>query len=725
MILNGEYIFAVSLMTLLLNLFPSSTKQMEIYEYQEMKANEADAKAAYNELVKLGARPSRPVREEFAYHTWTYKRGDSKHKGKVEWYDPENDALGHADEASLMPCHWLIERMAFEGQLHRWKEFRKAQETSKGDPNLRNSLLVRPAEMPAPESADPVLAKHLTTIQDWRAYRAYFKGKVARLDSRRMTARDQVSHLWWTFFRTADLPRKDKIEAELKKNVVQLNVHHELWLAEKAHLGRVDTEILKILNETVHELSVHDSALLIQYQEHSASTAQYLADQLGTLSSSPWPLRSPPASLSAVDQLYQWEREISRLSDLYKEWNENIESLRMNHDLKDGNTTYLLSPKPSIIRDRSLWERHVQSRQQQLLNAQTWERCWKIVENFCMKEGDAQLWSYLPTDYLEITRKEQGLAYFSMKEATEALTIAEQEAAEALTLLDQSKELPKCSREMPPTWVDTKIARKRKADDEAPMGRQAKRICLSWNAFAAGKSKKPQRHPVKTSTSPSVNSTWKRYRSTSRTSKASPSTAVNMEGDKISWEGSNVDNFVVPQHQPLSSVTPETTNSTAKRDRSGSPCPEVPPSLAPNIEDDELSWEGSTADNSIVPQHRPLPSAASRSADNAPSTTQQARSASSPTTTSAEDEGPQVQAKKTLRGKKARQTSQAGKGAVSRSNKDRVKASATKTGRVTKPNDYRAEAKANGGVRRSERIKEMKKNLRCREGCTEMHEHLY
>lgn len=704
---------------------------MEIYKYQEMKANEEEAKAAYDELVRLEARPSRPIREEFPYHTWAFKRGDSKHEGKVEWYDPENDALGHADEASLMPCHWLIERSLFEGQLKRWREFRKAQETSKGDPNLRNSLLIRPSEMPALESTDPVLTRQLRTIQDWRAYRAYFQGKVARLDSRRMIARDQVSHLWFTFLRTADLPRKDQIEAELKKNVIQLSVHHELWLAEKAQLGRVDAEILKILNEAVHELSVHDPALHIQYQEHTARVAQYLAEQLGTLSSSAWPLRSPPASLSALDKLYQWEREISRLSDLYQEWKENLESLKMNHDPNDGNTTYLLSQDPSVIRDRSLWERHVQSRQQQVVNAQKWQRCWKDVENFCTKEGDAQLWNFLPADYLEITRKEQGLAYFSIKEAAQALKIAEQEAAEALTSLDQPKELPRCPWETPSTWVDTKITRKRKADDEAPMERQAKRICLPWNASAAGKLRKPQRRPVKSATPPSVNSTWKCDRSTSPAFKFSPSTAVKMENNKLPREVSTADNFMVPQNQPLSSVTPKTNNSTTKRDGSASPHPKLSPSFALKMENEELPRDVSAANNVIVPQDPPVPSATLTSANNAPSPAKRARSTSSApdpsssTATSAEDEGPQVQTKKTHRVINATQTSQNGKGAARKSNKDKGKASVTKTGRVTKPRDYRAEAKANGGLRRSERIKEIKKNLRCREGCTEMHEHLY
>ena len=649
---------------------------METYKYQAMKADEEEAKAAYNELVRLGARPSRPIREEFAYHTWNYKRGDSQHEGKFEWYDSENDALGHADEASLMPHHWLIERRLFEGQLRRWREFRKAQQTSKGDPNLRDSLLVRPSEMSALESADPVLTQKLTTIQDWRAYRAYFQGKVARLDSRRMAARDQVSHSTFTLLRTLDLPKKDKMKAELKKNVIQFSAHHQIWQAEKALLGRVDAEILKILNETVHELSVHDPALLIQYQEHTAKIAQYLAERLGTLSSSTWPLRSPPASLSVLDKLYQWEREISRLSDLYQEWKENLECIQMSHNLDDGNTIYLLSPEPSVIRDRSLWERHVQSRQQQVVNAEKWQRCWKDVEDFCTKEGAAHLGNFLPTDYLETTRKEQGLAYVSIQEATQALKNAEQEAAEALSSLNQPKELSKCPWETPSTRVDTKIVRKRKADDETPMEPQAKRICLPRKVSATVKLQSPQRHPVRRATPTSINSTSKCERSALPTIKASPSTAVKLQNDELLWDRSVADNADVPQRQLVPSATPTSANSA------------------------------------------PLSTKRARSASSAPNP-------SSSTAYSTENEGPQFETKKTPRGKKATQPSKNGKGATAKPNKEKGKTLVTKTGRVTKPRDYRAEAKANGGVRRSERIKEMKKNLRCREGCTEMHEHLY
>ena len=649
---------------------------MESYKFEEMKENEADAKAAYNELMSLGARPSRPIREEFAFHTWSYNPGDPKHEGMVEWYDPEYDALGHAYEASLQSSHWLIERRLFQGQLQRWKEFRKAQETSKGDPNLRNRLLIRPAEFPPLESTDPILTQKLTTIQNWRAYRAYFQGKIAPLDSCRMAARDQVSQLRFTFVRLADGRAKDKLENKLLKEVFQLRNHHEAWLAGKALLCRVDGEIFKILEETVDELLVHNPPLFKEYEEHTAKLAEYFAEQLGTLSSSAWPLRSPPASLSAPERLHQWEREISRMSDLYYEWKESLECSRLNHDPTDHKVVCVLSPEPSVIRDGSLWERYVQSRQEQLVNAKKWQNCWEDVERFCIHEGAPQLGNFFPIGYLQSTRKEQGLAYVSIQEAAQALKIAEQEAAAALTSIVQFKKLPKCPWETPSTWVDAKIVRKRKADDEAPMEPQAKRICLPWKVPATDKLPKPQRRPVRGATPPAINSTSKSVRSASPAMKASPSTVMKMENDELPREVSAADNVIVPQDPGVPSVTPT-------------------------------------------------------SANNAPSPTKQALSSSSapnPSSsieTSAEGEGPQVKTKKTPRGNKASQTPQKGKGPATKLKNDKGKASATKTGRVNKPKDYRAEAKAKGGVRRSKRIKEMKKNLRCSEGCTKMHEHLY
>lgn len=98
---------------------------MKIYELEEMKEHKAEANAAYNELVEVGARPSRPVREEFAYHTWPYKTGLSKFEGFVEWYDAENRTLDHADKASLMLCHWKMSESCSRGSSSGGRSFEK------------------------------------------------------------------------------------------------------------------------------------------------------------------------------------------------------------------------------------------------------------------------------------------------------------------------------------------------------------------------------------------------------------------------------------------------------------------------------------------------------------------------------------------------------------------------------------------------------------------------
>ena len=436
-----------------------------------MEMHEADARAAYAELLRLGARPSRTIREHFAYPT-------INNGGYHSWKDVERGTTHEAHADLLMPHHWQVECQTFTEELELWNKFREVQASAKADQDYKHYLLLTPAELSPLVTDDPAAARNLTALRDWRAYRTYQHTRLSCSDRFQATCREQVISSRKSYLDLADPPQKRDAKSRLKAWIRQLKTSHKKWLAEKAILDRLDAEMQKILEEAVSDLSAIDPTLLASLEEDAANTAQALADRVGDLSGSTWLVRSPESALNMLDKLRHWELEISRLAELYTDWKENIRWMQECHDPMDDDIVYLLATEPNPIRNRRLWELHVLWRKRQLEKAEKWLRCWKDVEDFCNEEERVRRLLFLPEDYAEKARQEQLASQTRIQAAVAALETAKAESAEGLHQLDQANiKLPKCPWGVPSEFVDT-IVRKRKAVVEAPGAPPAKRVCL-------------------------------------------------------------------------------------------------------------------------------------------------------------------------------------------------------------------------------------------------------
>lgn len=434
--------------------------------------HEADARAAYAELLRLGARPSRTIREHFAYPT-------INNGGYHSWKDEERGTSHEAHADLLMPHHWQVECQTFTEQLELWNKFREVQTIAKDDQDYRHYLLLTPAELSPLVTENLAVARNLTALRDWRAYRTYQHTKLSYCNRRQATCRDQVISSRQAYLDLADPPQKRDAKSRLNGWISQLKTSHKKWLAEKAISDRLETEMQKMLEEAVSDLSALDPTLLASLEEDAAKTAQVLADRVGDLSGSKWLVRSPASALSMLDKLRHWEQEISRFAELYTDWKENIRWMQECHDPMDDDIVYLLATEPNPIRNRRLWELHVLWRKRQLEKAEKWMRCWKNVEDFCNEEERVRRLLFLPEDYAEKARKEQLASQTQIQAAVAALEIAKAESSEGLYQLDQANiKLPKCPWGVPSEFVDKIVTRKRKAVEDAPMVPPAKRVCL-------------------------------------------------------------------------------------------------------------------------------------------------------------------------------------------------------------------------------------------------------
>ena len=434
--------------------------------------HETDARAAYGELLRLGARPSRPIREHFAYAT-------IDDRGYYSWKDEETGTEYEAHADLLKPHHWEVECQVFSEQLDSWKKFREIQASAKDDPDYKYHLLLTPAEILPIVNDHPVVSQKLTALRDWRAYRSYQHTKLSTSERRQTTFRDEVIARRQACVDLADPPQIKEAKSELERWTSRLKTCHKQWLAEKAISDRLETESQNILKEAVSELDALEPNLLVDLEDDAAKTAQVLADRVGDLSGSKWSVRSPVSTLCMLDKLCHWEKEISRFAELYTDWKENIKWMQECHDPMDNDLIYLLATEPNPIRNRKLWRLHVLWRQRQLEHHEKWLRCWHDVEYFCTEEERTRRLYSLPEDYAETAQKEQLASQTQIEAAEAALEVAKEESTQALHQLDQANiKLPKCPWGHPSEWVDSDIERKRKAIGEAPGAPPAKRIWI-------------------------------------------------------------------------------------------------------------------------------------------------------------------------------------------------------------------------------------------------------
>ena len=145
------------------------------------KERQNRAHAAYEELVSLGGRPTRPVRPKPVYKTTL--EGDL-----LTWFDEEKGETCRCEPQIFISGHWLDEANKFEQELNDWKEFKSYQEEVRRDVHIHLWQ-----EYPPAEEFDQSVQEYLVGLRSWRGYRHYLmrehSSNLKDLDKKRLTLR--------------------------------------------------------------------------------------------------------------------------------------------------------------------------------------------------------------------------------------------------------------------------------------------------------------------------------------------------------------------------------------------------------------------------------------------------------------------------------------------------------------------------------------------------------
>lgn len=120
---------------------------------------EARAKWHYDQLVELGARPTRPLRLQ---PTWTFTYRDRL----FYIFDEEGELdCTVSDDIGPMCHHWLEESRLFRSELENWQKFRGCQKKFQHLSRLESQLEL--------DNTDARMIKALTNLSDWQEFEVF------------------------------------------------------------------------------------------------------------------------------------------------------------------------------------------------------------------------------------------------------------------------------------------------------------------------------------------------------------------------------------------------------------------------------------------------------------------------------------------------------------------------------------------------------------------------
>ncbi len=152
---------------------------------EELERYKLEAKQAYDTLIQMGGRPTRPIRP-----TPSWKKvlvgGELcyRYAEQVEtlfydiWYGYEPSPNISLTEADFIAGHWREERGRYKEELRRWQEFLDTQQwRRKHRPDFAKEEDTERQRYPH----DPQLTASLKKRTDWKEYQAYFQKGIDRL----------------------------------------------------------------------------------------------------------------------------------------------------------------------------------------------------------------------------------------------------------------------------------------------------------------------------------------------------------------------------------------------------------------------------------------------------------------------------------------------------------------------------------------------------------------
>ena len=291
-----------------------------------MERFKLEAKQAYDTLIQMGGRPTRPIRCNLNWKTVLF--GGEKFYQETEedeelfYYGTDKPRrAAHPTEASVIVSHWVAEKKRLDEELQRWQDFLDSQQRRREHhPEFAREEDMERRQYPH----NPQLIANLKKLKNWKEYQAYFQKGIDQLKRGMEGARRAVD----------TIQRKDP-EVVVNNGKVR-GMSHKDWLrtieeqreklaAEEKRLEWVKKQLPVVLSECAASLTELPTSSR-QIKERSELEAKQVYTTLVNTGGRPTrPIRPVPDVYNAehtdehIHALYHWEGECNYFEEELRE----------------------------------------------------------------------------------------------------------------------------------------------------------------------------------------------------------------------------------------------------------------------------------------------------------------------------------------------------------------------------------------------------------------------
>ena len=461
---------------------------------EELERYRFEAKRAYDTLIQMGGRPTRPIRQT---PLWTkvlvgaelwYRYAEQYEELFYDsWYGYTPGPNNSLTEAGFIRGHWFQERGRCNEELRRWQEFLDTQEKRRDQrPEFAREEDMERQRYPQ----DPQLTASLKRLKDWKEYQAYFRRGIDRLkrgmegDRRAVEAiqRKDPDTDWSTGLgKFRGLYEEDWLDS--------LERRREKLSGEEKRLEWVKKQIPVVLSECAGSL-MESSTSRRQMEERSELEAKQLYQNLIDTGGRPRrPIRMVPDVHNAehtdehLHVLCHWEEECSHFEEELREWKKLLDYRHKKET--DIKTEVQLEGRKSVESPTQLdlWKDFQIFQHLEVEKTKQWVEFWARQVKECQDTEDHQTrqgWAGTAQRYhskvermklhVEDARKQVRPAEMQLEWVEEQLSAIPVECAVSTTQLstfdhmkDQAKPLRRASRSGQNTLKDLRSNQSRES----------------------------------------------------------------------------------------------------------------------------------------------------------------------------------------------------------------------------------------------------------------------
>ena len=366
-----------------------------------MERFKLEAKQAYDTLIQMGGRPTRPIRCNLNWKTVLFGGEkfyqETEEDEEVFYYGTDKPRrAAHPTEASVIVSHWVAEKKRLDEELQRWQDFLDSQQRRREHhPEFAREEDMERQRYPQ----DPDLTASLKKLKNWKEYQAYFQKGIDRLKRGMEEARRAVEAI----------QRKDP-EVVVNKGKVRgrsdedwldsIEEQREKLAAEEKRLEWVKKQIPAVLSECTVSLTELSTSRR-QIEERSELEAKQVYTTLVDTGGRPTrPIRPVPDVYDAehtdehVHALCHWEGEWSLFEEELREWKKFLDYRQKKET--DGKTEVQLEERQSVEGPTQvdLWKDYRAYQHLEVENTKQWVEFWRRqveecqdTENHCALQG--------------------------------------------------------------------------------------------------------------------------------------------------------------------------------------------------------------------------------------------------------------------------------------------------------------------------------------------------